>query len=148
MGGAISGLDINMLSQIGIESRHYADRGILTINENKLRKAIEENPEKIYTLFAGDSSRGIEGLSQRLTRALDRSIGRISSEAGRSTNIVDQSFIGRSIQRLNRQIDTFEERLERLEERYWRQFVAMEKALDQMHSQSMWLNQQLMGMFG
>ncbi|SES81028.1 flagellar filament capping protein FliD [Anaerobranca gottschalkii] len=145
--GAIPGLDVNMLSQIGISSRHYTDRGILTIDENKLRQAIEEDGEKIYRLFAGDPNQGIEGLSQRLTRTLDRSINRIASEAGRSSNIVDQSFIGRSIQRLDRQIETFEERLERVEERYWKQFVAMEKALDQMYSQSMWLNQQLMGMF-
>ena len=35
-----------------------------------------------------------------------------------------------------------EDRLQRTEERLWRQFTALEMAIDQMNAQSMWLTQQ------
>ena len=40
-------------------------------------------------------------------------------------------------------MELMEERLLTIENRYWAQFTAMEKALQQMYSQSDWLYQQL-----
>ena len=51
---------------------------------------------------------------------------------------------------LNDQIRDFEDRIEKMnellykkEESYWQRFTAMEKAIQQMNVQSMWLAQQL-----
>lgn len=146
MGGVVEGIDgISSLSQIGISSRDYSERGILHIDENRLRKAIEENPDGVQRLFVGDGTN--EGLSQKLRSAATSSMDRIGQAAGRSTALTDQSFIGRSIKSIDDRIERFEDRLQRVENRYWRQFTAMEKAMDQMYNQSQWLSQQLMTMF-
>lgn len=145
MGGAIEGLDVKMLAQIGITTGEYSERGKLHIDEAKLKKAIEENPDGVQKLFVGDGE--VKGISSMLTKSIDSSMDKLRNQAGRSTNIVDQSSIGRSIKRIDDRIFAFEDRLQRIEDRHWRQFTAMEKVMNQMNNQSDWLNQQLMGMF-
>lgn len=147
MGGALDGLDIKMLSQIGINTGNYSERGILHIDEAKLRKAIEDNPEGIQKLFAGDSANGIEGISAKLTKSIDNGMARLTNAAGKSSNIVDQSTMGRSIKRIDDRIFAFEDRLQRIEDRHWKQFTAMEKALDKLYRQGDWLQQQMMSMY-
>ncbi|MEW9675994.1 flagellar filament capping protein FliD [Lentibacillus sp. L22] len=49
---------------------------------------------------------------------------------------------GKRMKQLNKQIDTFQDRLTQIEDRYWRQFTAMEKAISQMNEQSDYLMQQ------
>lgn len=146
MGGAVEGIEgISSLSQIGIRTMNFSDRGILHIDENRLRRAIEDNPEGVQRLFTGDGEN--EGLSQILRSSVNNGMDRIGRHAGRNTFGADQSFIGRNIRRLDDRIESFEDRLQRIEARHWRQFTAMEKAMDQMFSQSQWLQQQLMTMF-
>lgn len=48
---------------------------------------------------------------------------------------------GKRMKQLNKQIDTFQDRLTQIEDRYWRQFTAMEKAISQMNEQSDYLMQ-------
>ncbi len=59
-----------------------------------------------------------------------------------SSSTADNSAIGRQIAVLNERIDTWEERLQQIEDRYWRQFTAMERAIQQMNATSVWLTQQ------
>ena len=55
-------------------------------------------------------------------------------------------MLDKSINDYSKRILELETRLMRKEEAYWKQFTAMEKALNEMYSQSMWLAQQ-MGMY-
>ena len=55
------------------------------------------------------------------------------------------SNIERDIKRLNNRIDTLNQYLMKRETQYWNQFMAMEKALNQMNQQSAWLAQQFGG---
>lgn len=145
LGESIGDLDIRTLSQIGITTGDYKERGILHIDETKLRNAIENNPEDVRKLFMGDGEN--LGISNKLYDSLSMGMVRIGERAGQSSIGTDQSFIGKSIKRIDDRIFAFEDRLQRVEARYWRQFTAMEKAMDQMYNQSQWLSQQLMGMF-
>lgn len=52
--------------------------------------------------------------------------------------------LGKRLKDLNEQIFDFENRLERVEDRYWGEFTAMEKAIQRMNQQSA----QLMSQFG
>lgn len=142
MGGFYSSFEIKSLSAIGIQTAGYQDRGALYIDENKLRRVIQENPEGLYQLFGNDSS-GNQGLSRKLYDVIDATMKEISSHAGQSTASFDQSFIGRTVRRIDDRILSMEDRLLRIEDRYWRQFTAMEKALSALNEQSMWLSQQL-----
>ncbi|WP_353893735.1 flagellar filament capping protein FliD [Proteinivorax hydrogeniformans] len=136
--------DFRTLSQIGIETRDYREGGVLHIDEQKLRDAIEENPRGVFELFAGNENS--DGIASEMRTNLRRGMDQIGNRAGSSDNIDRQSFIGRSMRDIDDRIDRMEDRLARVEQRYWDQFTAMESALYEMYSQGDWLQQQLMSM--
>ncbi len=147
---AVEGLDpdLNHLAHIGITTSFYGDRGKLVIDEAKLRSAIEQNPEGVAQIFTkrGESTEE-QGIAQRLYSSLDAAIKQVTARAGSMTSptLNDPSWIGRQIRDIDERIQRAEERLETIENRYWRQFAAMERAINLMNAQSMWLAQQMGG---
>ena len=137
------------LAQIGITTGSYWNNtgGKLIIDESKLRTAIENDPEGVAQLFNNDSEiTGEQGIAVRLYEVIDSGIGRITAEAGSGSALYDNSYISRTVRSIDEQISIIEERLIKLEERYWRQFTAMEKAISSMNQQSNWLTSQFMQM--
>ncbi|HLR65147.1 MAG TPA: flagellar filament capping protein FliD, partial [Pseudogracilibacillus sp.] len=127
----------NMLSSIGISTTaNYLDGGKLEIDEDKLREALTENPEGVYDLFVNNSKGDDRGLIHRFDDALDRTRGQIERKAGKSTATLDNYAIGKEIKQLNSRISDFERKMVRVEERYWNQFTAMEKAISNLNQQS------------
>lgn len=82
-------------------------------------------------------------------RLINKRLKSISTKAGNDNefSLVDDSFIGKEIKDINDRAAKIEDRLKQVEDRYWRQFTAMEKAIQQINSQSTWLIQQF-GMGG
>lgn len=56
-----------------------------------------------------------------------------------------RSLIDKDVSEIDKRISRETERLASLEERYWKQFTSLEKAMSQMNSQSSWLSQQFGG---
>ncbi|EMT52248.1 MULTISPECIES: flagellar filament capping protein FliD [Brevibacillus] len=143
------------LSEIGIggpPSGKYAyqENGKLYINETKLREAISNNGEDVLKLFTNYSSSNDpatkfneSGIAERLYTQLTKVIDRVTNEAGSSTFLVDDSVIGRGIKETNKEINMWEDRLKMIEDRYWKQFTAMEKAMSKFQSQGNWFAQML-----
>ena len=135
------------LSSIGIKTKDYKEFGKLHIDENRLREALNNDLEGVVSLFSQSGEVDSQkGLAVRLYDAVNSGITRLSDKAGSSTSLItyDNSYIGKRIREMDKRIESMEEYLLRLEDKYWRQFTAMEKALNEMNSQSMWLSQQLM----
>lgn len=134
----------NNLSSIGITTGPYTERGKLHIDETKLREALTRDPEGVMRLFTQSvESAGGAGVAVKLYDAVNNAMSRITEKAGSSGALYDNSVLGQDIERLNRSISLAEERLLKLEERYYRQFTAMEQAINRMNQQSMWLTQML-----
>ncbi|WP_200890844.1 flagellar hook-associated protein 2 [Anoxybacillus thermarum] len=129
------------LSEIGITtSSNYLENGKLIIDETKLRDAIEKDPNAIYQLFnASGSDFDTKGIAQRLRDTIKSTIGKIETKAGKTIWTNNQFEIGKSLNDLDKRIDAFEDRLKDIEDRYWRQFTAMEKAIQRSNEQSMYL---------
>lgn len=144
---AVKGLDgISSLSQIGIKTGPWYEKGKLHIDEAKLRETINERGEELVKLFTnspGAESNEGAGIFRKLRTTLDNATKQISDKAGRDTSTYDQSSLSEQIRNYERRMELMEERLLTIENRYWAQFTAMEKALQQMYSQSDWLYQQL-----
>lgn len=150
LGGVVDGLEGNKsLAQIGIKTGAWFEYGRLYLDENKLRAALEEDPENVRDIL---TKQGVDtkeqGLARRLTTALDTSMKRITDTAGKASISYDQSFLGEQIRGFESRLSVMEERLIRFEESQWRKFTAMEKVLGQLYAQSDWLYQQLMTMQG
>jgi flagellar hook-associated protein 2 len=131
----------SQLAEIGITtSPNYLDGGKLIIDETKLREKIQENPDAIYRLFNNDSTNYSEkGIARRLRDTIKETIGKIEQKAGKTLWTNQQFAIGRDLIQIDSQIDRFEDRLKQIEDRYWRQFTAMEKAIQRSNEQSMYL---------
>ncbi|GEN56553.1 flagellar hook-associated protein 2 [Halolactibacillus alkaliphilus] len=136
------------LSAIGITtSRDYMDGGKLVIDEDKLRAALRDDPASVNKLFTNSSTGSDRGIFNKLNDAIDQTVDRINDRAGRSTSQNHQFAIGRQISNMNTRIDNFNRRLTQVENRYWSQFTAMEKAMQKMNEQSNFLYSQMMGQY-
>jgi flagellar hook-associated protein 2 len=129
------------LASIGITtSPNYLDGGKLIIDEAKLKAAIEDDPESIEKLFISSGTTYSEkGIMTRLYDTIDSIMEKINERAGKSTWTKNQFTIGKDLLDIEKRIDAFEDRLQQVEDRYWRQFTAMEKAIQRLNEQGMYL---------
>jgi flagellar hook-associated protein 2 len=142
-----NGSKYNSLSSIGIESSSYQDKGKLYVDENKLRAALQDDPDAVKNLFTQDSTGakdGQRGIIQRVYDDVTNSVKLLTDKAGKTGAAQnDQSYVGKLLSKLNTQIDDEQQRLTNKENQYYKQFTAMETAMSKYNSQSSWLSQQL-----
>jgi len=153
--------EFNSLRDIGItSSTNYRDNGKLVLNEDKLKGVLQTNLDDVRVMFAGKGA-GIDGSTNGTTvtdktmhsnsgfgwRIYDRvnlAIKQLGTLAGSPNSSVDtKSTIAKQLKNIDASIDRETQKVQAYEERMWRQFTAMEKALSQMNSQSSWLYQQM-----
>ena len=136
--------NIKHLSQIGINTGNYTEGGKLFIDEKKLSEALANKPDEVMALFTTRDAAG-NGVGARVYDTLNNIVKNLSEKAGSSSSSVDNSTLSKKIKQMNEEISRWQDRLTRVEDRYWKQFTAMEKALSQMNSQSAWMQQNLFG---
>lgn len=160
------------LTQIGITTEKYSKGtvgGKLEIDKEKLRKAIEEDPDSVMELLfkdtpakKGDKDPKLQGA---FTRAYDTIIDGMKeivdkSGAGEDADLLRNvksnllidfvtkkgsiSDLDKSILDMEKKIDSMNKMLMRKEESYYKKFTAMEKYIHQMNGQSAWIGQQMM----
>jgi flagellar hook-associated protein 2 len=134
----------NQLSTIGISTgSNYMDKGKLIIDDEKLRAAIEKDPTSVMELFtANGADSSSKGLARKLRESVTSTIQGIEARAGNQARTAQQFTIGRELLNVDQRISAFERRMQTVEDRYWRQFTAMEKAIGQANNQSMQLMSQ------
>lgn len=160
-----------ILSDIGINTGNYFEKGKLNIDEAKLKDAISKNPEGVMNLFAKKStsqpsySRDMssadrkvryneEGIIQRFSDIIEDYISTYRDKDGRKGILLEKAGISQDASDVNntlyKEIADYEKRILELqdkmyqkEEYYYNKFTAMEKALASMSSQSDWMLSQL-----
>ena len=139
----------NALSSLGISTGEYKQgTGALMFVDgdselggkradmpNKLKRALEEDPEAVAELLSAVAKDLSDKLSNRMKSTTLRSY----------MSFYDDKALQEDYRQMERKIQTMEDKLIDIEERYRKQFAAMEKALAQSNSTSNWLTQQLGG---
>lgn len=164
----VEGIDgrFSTIMSIGITTLGWKDRGKLVIDETKLRSAVAEDVDGVLNLLfkqptaADTDSRKASGLVTRLFDDITVGMKSIINKSGtgddaslyrnvQSNILLDFiirmgsiSNIDNDLIAVDRTIAREEDSLAERENAYWRRFTAMEKALQQMNSQSAWLAQQ------
>jgi flagellar hook-associated protein 2 len=164
----IEGVNIS-LSDIGITTGQWYENGKLYVNEEKLKDALANRGEEVEKLFCQQYKESYSpdlnaeerkvrynnvGIMHRFSDIIQDNIrtrrdknnkkGILLEKAGIQGDLTDtNNILGDKIKDIDKRIESLNELLYRKEEQYWRQFTAMEKALQSMSSQSMWLMQQL-----
>lgn len=150
-----SGKTMNLAS-IGITtSKDYLSNGKLEIDEEKLRAAINENPNDVHELFASSKKEVTDangntkeqaGLITTMRTGLTSANKTITERAGNAGSGKDSFTLGRNLKEMDKQIERFQERLKKSEETLWRQFSAMEQAMNRANAQAQQLMNGLGGM--
>lgn len=134
--------EYNQLSSIGITTTSdWLKGGKLEINEDKLKAAIQNDPDSVELLFrATGSTTSEKGIVQRLYDSVNNTYNTIVDKAGKSTYVNTQFTIGKNINDLTDKIRDMNDKLGKLEDRYYAQFTAMEQAIQKYNSQYTYLS--------
>ncbi|UXJ69548.1 flagellar filament capping protein FliD [Lysinibacillus fusiformis] len=128
----------NSIFNIGITTtKTYSDGGKLEIDEKKLKAAIEENPEAVMDLFTrsavGDDK---GGLITQLRETAKTGIDTIAKKAGKAGAVENTFTLGKDLISVESKIKDWQSKLKKIEERYFKQFSAMEAAMQKANSQA------------
>ncbi|NUU60927.1 flagellar filament capping protein FliD [Paenibacillus agri] len=151
----INGKEMN-ITQIGITTSNYSEKGKLILDETKLRNALESNPEDVYALLGqSDTSTktgftATDGLLSRLKKIDNIALTSMYEKAGTSkissdltTPFIVSSQMGDQLRNFESRITDLNRRLTMQETQYYKQFTAMEKAMNKFNSTSSGLNSML-----
>jgi flagellar hook-associated protein 2 len=135
------------LAQFGITTGNYSEKGKLYIDETKLRATLESNPEKATALFGQTDNSdktnytSNDGLFSRLKKINAGSLQSLADKAGTSkvssdltTAFLPQSQMGDQLSDYEKRIEALQDRLTRIENQYYKQFTAMETAMNKYNS--------------
>lgn len=139
----------NSLASLGISTGDYSEKGKLYLmDESKLRAAIENNSEAVKSIFTGDADASGDtskmGVGERMYANLQTTLTELTKKAGAANITYDDSTLTKQIYDTDTLIYKMQDRLTDIEDRYYRQYAAMEQALNKMNSQG----NQLLSKFG
>lgn len=135
------------LASLGIVTGDYSEKGKLHIlgdeddpaystQENKLKKMLDENPEVVSQMFAGDKSK--PGVGLQLYDSLNKAMSR--STTSRSLTFYNDITMEKQIKDKDEEVEGWEEKLKKMEDKYYNQFAAMEAAMAKMQAQQSYLS--------
>ena len=133
------------LSSFGICTTKYTEKGKLHIYgdqddpdgmmyEDKLRKAIEEDPDKVMEVLQTLSKNLYDTMADKMK----------ATELSSALTFYNDKQLTKELTGYKEQLDKEEDRLTEIEDRYYKQFASMETALSKLSSQS----SSLMSMLG
>lgn len=140
------------LAEYGIGTGDWTQRGkLVIIDEDKLREKIEEDPDKFLALFTQTSETNNKsatasdsGLFRRLSNIMERNLNQLAEKAGVSRYSTDpeaafseSSSMGAELRTLNNRIKDLNARLHIIENNYYKQFAAMEAAINRFNAQAL-----------
>lgn len=139
-----TGFSFTSLSQLGIATGNYTEKGILhidgdeddalySIKENKLKEAINDNPDGVMELMTALGNKLYSSMTDRMK----------STTLSSALNFFNNKALDKTITDYETKISDLEDRLSAIETRYYKQFTAMEQAIQQSNSTGDWLTQQL-----
>ena len=154
--GSVAGLGdkfMDSLAEIGITtSKDMKNSGKLVINEGKLDAALEKDPDQVFKMFSqtGDVTvkeqivngktvkvtEDSRGIAWRLRDEMKKMTTQIEKQAGRDGAVNNTFSLGRAINESDTRMTKLQAKLRDVEARYWKQFTAMEQAINKANKQS------------
>jgi flagellar hook-associated protein 2 len=135
-------LDMSRLFQIGLSTgSDFTNGGKIELNEEKLKAAIEKDPEQVYKLFTDENT----GLLPQIRDTAKDSRETITRIAGADGAGAPTYSMGREMTQMDTRIKRLNDLLIDKENAYYRRFAAMETAMNQANSQAASLQQFLGG---
>ena len=112
--------------------------GQLTLDEDKLKDALNDDPDSVYKVFAtldSTKSDAANGIAQRLGDIMTSATKSISNVAGTSSDISDDSRLSTLLRNLQTRMSNFQTMMNAFENQLYKKYDAMESALAMLGSQ-------------
>ena len=113
-------------------------KGQLTLDEDKLKKALEEEPDAVYNIFGkiGKNDTFSEnGVAQRLGDVFSDGLKLIRQRAGTDDGTSDDSDLGVLMRNLQTRMSNFKKMMDSFEDKLYKKYDAMEVALSRLGMQ-------------
>lgn len=134
-------------SSIGISTGvDWSENGKLYIDEDKLKKALQEDPDAVYKIFGTTSTVDSEnGIAVKLSKSLKTASADIVKQAGitAATTSDITSVLGKEFKAYTTKMTEMNTKLIKKENQYYKQYSAMESALSKLSQQSSYVTSML-----
>lgn len=154
----VSTADQAALKKLGITTSSTAsDNGKLSFDESAFRAALKTDPEGIREMFTKERTvdengvaTGVNGIAVNMKSAFDKYAKTLGEPKGilieragsiKSPASITQNSLYKQIEQIDERISDLQDLLEMEQDRYIKQFTALESVIAQMNSQSGWLSQ-------
>lgn len=154
----VSTVDQAALKKLGITTSSTAsDNGKLSFDESAFRAALKTDPEGIREMFTKERTvdengvaTGVNGIAVNMKSAFDKYAKTLGEPKGilieragsiKSPASITQNSLYKQIEQIDERISDLQDLLEMEQDRYIKQFTALESVIAQMNSQSSWLSQ-------
>jgi len=129
--------DYNTLASVGLTSS--TTKGHITLDTDKLKKALAADPDCVYQLFASSTTDTTDtadtGVANRLDTVMKNALSAISDEAGTSATTNDQSYLGKLITSMKSKMTDFQHVMSDYQAKLYKQYNAMEVAISKLNQQ-------------
>ncbi|MGU3471496.1 flagellar filament capping protein FliD [Paenibacillus sp. D51F] len=131
------------LSKMGITAGQYYENGKIYIDDEKLKQAIQNDPQKVMELFQGPNGKPEDGIIGKLKGVMDTVLDKFVQKAGTSkfttslnVTLKEDSAIGKQLKDYTTRISDLNSKMSAWENQYYKQFSAMEQAMNSYNAQS------------
>ena len=141
--GTVDGLDdgskYTTAYSIGISTKGI--QGQLSLDEERLRAALVDDPDSVYNVFANlDSSKddvtdSVNGIAQRLGGVFSNATKSIAKVSGSNAGTAEDSTLNNLLRNLQTKMSNFQAMMSAFEDRLYKKYDAMESSLAMLGSQ-------------
>ena len=115
-------------------------RGQLTLDEDKLKAALADDPDAVYNVFAKLDTNDMNnasksGVAQRLGDVFTNNMKNIKSVSGTDMNTADDSDLSKLMRELQTKMSNFKAMMKSFEDKLYKKYDSMETALAKLGTQ-------------
>ena len=137
MQNAIFGENTQFLNQCGLtSSEDYNKRGQISINEDKFRKALQNEGDRVYKAFAGNDNSMLEKMKKSMNDYVGSSSSVFARKAGlEKTSSAVKNYYSDQLKRQEDMIKSLQRKMDKREDKLYKQFGQLEASMNKLNSQ-------------
>jgi len=137
---SVDGIDSKYNSMFSLGVSTTGIKGQLTLDEDKLKKALAEDPDAVYNVFAKLDSQDLDnsaksGVAQRLGDIFVDATKSIKDRAGSSADITEDSDLNNLLRNLQTKMSNFKKLMSSFEDALYKKYDSMESTLAKLGTQ-------------
>lgn len=137
MQNSIFGDNMKFLMDCGLtSSEDYTKKGQLSLDEDKFKKELQNNSQKVYDAFAGGNDSVLEKMKDTMYDYVGTSSSVFAKKAGlEKTSSVVNNFYSEQIKRQEEAIKLLQRKMDDRENKLYKQFGQLEASMNKLNSQ-------------